>query len=532
MTLSVIVMTPILVSLMAYGLRIKGYKAFLFAAQLVVLALSIQLFVTVEVRSSHLVIADLGDWSINGIRLVADEISTLFVVLTAFLFTLMLLYNFHKKYMDRQFLFIFMTFEGLIMTIFLSADLFDIYALVEVSTIVVSILIMYKKDSRSIYDGIIYLMTNLVAMTFFLIGTGYIYRTFGTLDILVIQNLMGEISDPRSLILPYALLMTGVGLKTAIMPLFSWLPKAHGSHGSPYIVSAILSGLYIKGNLYLFIRIQDTFGDILGTHRLFLIIGFITAIVGFIFSYLQEDIKLILAYSTVSQIGLMIFGFSIQTDYSQYGAIYHIISHALFKSTLFLGAGLIIDRYQTRKLRDIRGVFRTMPFVSLVMFTSVLAITGAPFFNGSVSKFLIEKGIYENQMLEYMLTFLNIGTFVYYMKFLSIFPGQGLERIRLPGNQVSAMAILGFACFITGVFGQYFVELFFDLKINFTPVDTWEKMLIYLASAIVGLAIYRIFEDQGWHKRDLASLEFTFNELMTAIVLYFAFLTAFLRLTV
>jgi len=107
----------------------------------------------------------------------------------------------------------------------------------------------------------------------------------------------------------------------------------------------------------------------------------------------QYDIKLILAYSTVSQIGLIIFGLSVDNSYSYYGAIYHIINHSIFKTLLFLCAGLIIDHYNTRDMRKIRGVFTSMPLLSVAMIMAMLGVTGAPLFNGSISKYLIQKGI-------------------------------------------------------------------------------------------------------------------------------------------
>ena len=220
---------------------------------------------------------------------------------------------------------------------------------------------MFNKDSLSIYVVIVYLLTILVSMTFFLLGIGYLYKIFGHLDFETIKSLMPEIKNPRTLILPYTLLITSIGLKSAIMPLFSWLPRAHGTPSAPSIVSAILSGLYVKGGIYLLIRFQDTFSYHLDTSKAFLVMGFLTAVIGFIFALSQTDIKLILAYHTVSQIGLIIFGLSMGSEYSYYGAIYHIINHAIFKSTLFLTAGIIIEQYQTRDIRQIRGVFKRMP---------------------------------------------------------------------------------------------------------------------------------------------------------------------------
>lgn len=179
--------------------------------------LAIAIYLLVQVRLYGPISSALGDYdrwlSINLVG--GDEISLLFVVLTCFLFLAMLVFNYHKHYMNPLFLFLFLVLEGLINAIFLSYDLFDLYALVEVSTITVSILIMFKRDSQSIYDGMVYLLTNLVSMTFFVLGIGYVYKLFGSLDLLVIKDSMDSVVDTRQLILPYSLLITAIGLKSA-----------------------------------------------------------------------------------------------------------------------------------------------------------------------------------------------------------------------------------------------------------------------------------------------------------------------------
>ncbi len=238
----------------------------------------------------------------------------------------------------------------------------------------------------------------------------------------VIHQKINFMQDSRALILPYCLIMTTVGLKAAIMPLFSWLPRAHGTPSAPSIVSAILSGLYVKGGLYLFIRTQDMFKPQIDTDHIFLVLGFLTAIIGFVIALSQIDLKLILAYHTVSQIGLIIFGLSLNHTYSYWGSIYHVLNHAIFKSVLFLTAGMIIETYETRDIRQIKGVFKRMPLVAVVSILAILGITGAPLFNGSISKYLIQKGT-TGGLLEYGLLVINLGTIISFVKYSSIFKG-------------------------------------------------------------------------------------------------------------
>jgi len=301
------VLLPVLIGSINYFVTHKWSKYFILVLQVMLLAFAIHNFAIVKTNGPISII--LGNYAKGiGIQLYCDNIAAVLVVFNILIFTCMGIFSISKKYMTSLFTLLFLLLQGLLNGIFLSNDLFNLYVLIELSTIVVSILIMFKKDRLSIYDGMVYLLINIAAMSFFLIGIGYIYKIFGILDISLIKEKMSLISNPRALILPYSFLMTAICLKSAIFPLFSWLPKAHGTPSAPSIVSAILSGLYIKGGLYLFIRIQDMFSPQLSTQPLFLFLGFITGIIGFILALSQTDIKRILAYSTVSQIGLIVFG--------------------------------------------------------------------------------------------------------------------------------------------------------------------------------------------------------------------------------
>jgi multicomponent Na+:H+ antiporter subunit D len=326
--------------------------------------------------------------------------------------------------------------------------------------------------------------------------------------------------------------MTAIGLKSAIMPVFSWLPRAHGTHSAPYIVSAILSGLYVKSSLYIFIRVQAIFSDVLGTQELFLLLGFMTGIIGLIVALSQTDIKLILAYSTISQLGLIIFGISLNTDHGYYGAIYHIFNHAIFKSTLFITAGLLIDHYNTRDITKMRGAFKAMPYVSLVMIVAILGITGAPLFNGSLSKYLIQKGTASSSLLETALILMNIGTLTYFIKFSTIFFGESIKSKFLFLHQKWVLGLLGLLCFLGGVGGHYFVGLFFEIKNPWQFSDYLEKFFIYGLSLTLAFLFYQYIYKKLRFFRTIQELELSFNELVFSISLFFVGILGYLLATV
>ncbi len=528
--LLIFIVLPIIVSLIGYILPVKFTKVLLFITSVSLFAYALVVFF--DVRNAGIVVNNLGGYeSWQGINLVADNISILLLVLTTFLFMLLFLYNYHKPYMVHLFMFLFMLLEGLICAIFLVDDLFSLYVLIEVSTVCVAILIMYKKSNQSIYDGLVYLLINIVAMTFYLLGIGYIYKIFGTLNLGVLKQNMHLVKDLRQLIIPYSLIVTAIGLKSAIMPLFSWLPKAHGTPSAPSIVSAILSGLYVKGGIYLLIRIGTVFSSVIDVSDLFVFLGFSTAIIGFVLALSQIDIKLILAYHTVSQIGLIIFGLSLSSDYSYYGAIYHIINHAVFKSTLFLTAGIVYDEYKTRDIRQIRGVFKRMPYVAVIMVIAILGITGAPLFNGSVSKYLISKGTIRVAFYEIVMFIINIGTIISFVKYSSMLVGKSDIKAKTVINMKIATGILAFITFLGGVFGQNMVQYLFGVQIHITSVDIMKKLGVYLISLGVGFFFYKFLYPKISFFKKIRAVELSFNGIVFSIVVFFVSFSGYLYFT-
>lgn len=527
-TLYLFVLIPILIATTAYILiNYNLFKKIALIVQIFLLYLSVTNFL--HVKESGTIIQTLGGWQqYIGISLRSDLLTSVLLILTILLFTCMLLFNFDRYYVDKLFLFLFLILQGLISGIFLSNDLFNLYILIELSTIVVSILIMYKKDSRSIYDGMVYLLVNIVAATLFLFGIGLIYKVVGVLDFSGMKEKIHLIKNPVSLILPYALMITAVSLKSALMPLFSWLPKAHGTPSAPSIVSAILSGLYVKSGIYLFIRMQTAFSGVIDTSEFFLIMGFLTGIIGFLLALCQSDIKLILAYHTVSQIGLIMIGINHYSQYAYWGAVYHIINHAFFKSVLFLTAGIIIEEYKTRNIKKIRGVFYKMPVVTIASVLAILGITGAPFFNGSISKYFIQSGL-KGDILEYGLLIINLGTVISFVKYSTIFFGKkSTSKSKINGYRHLVILILSIMCFIGGVLGQNFINILFNQNFSVDGVAYVQKAFVYVINLLVGIIIYKIYISKSKLLYKIGELEVGFNNICMTIVSFFFIVLTFL----
>lgn len=459
------------------------------------------------------------DSDILGIGLISDRVSSLFVVTTAILFFIFGVYMRNKKDHDNLFHSLILIIEGLIILIFLSIDLFNIFVLVEVSTIICGILIMYLREKRSVYDGLVYIMLNTVGLMFYLLGVGMIYKIFGNLDIPMISQQI--INVPREeLVLPFAFLMCGMSVKAALFPAFLWLPKAHGTPGAPSIVSAMLSGIYIKSSLYVLIRLFNIFRPVFQPTMLFLIIGIITALLGIVFAVLSTNIKMILAYSTISQIGLIVIGISSNNSVSYHGGILHIINHGFFKSLLFLAVGTITYMYKARKYSEISGVMKRSPIVGISLLIGMLGITGVPLFNGSISKYLISAG-YTSLPLRLVLELINFGTTLYFVKLGSMLIGHSKEKDNAPINNKIALSIASIIVFLTGIYGFKIYSLMTNEIIAMSIGSFIEKALVWIIYVVLSIIVFRYVLPRFRITQEGVSLDLSFNTMVFSILVGF-----------
>ncbi|NLW12118.1 MAG: hypothetical protein GX028_08910 [Clostridiaceae bacterium] len=540
-----LVLGPIILAALIYFLPEKLTRPAAIILQLASVAVAIRVFSTV--KESGRLIVNIGNWPVSvGITLVADQFTAVMLVLMATMIMLLLLFDISQVSVDRSFLTLFLILEGLLAGVLVSGDLFNIYVLIEIATIVVTLLILFDIKKRSIYDGIFYIMINMTAMTMYLFGLGLLYRLTGTLSTIALSDILAKGYPPKSLILPFSLMASAVSLKAAFFPLVSWLPKAHGSPGAPSSVSALLSGLYVKTGLILLFRLLAIF-SLPGSRQFFMAVGIITSFAGIVLALIQTDIKKLLGYSTISQIGLIIAAYSYGSSNSQTGAMLHIVNHALFKSALFLAVGIIVEKYQTRDIRRIRDVWRRMPGVSAAMILGMLGVTGAPFFNGSVSKYLI-KADFADGVLKISLLLINLGTVLYFLRISRIFgrsvdpyvTGADMQAasmqkqlanmniIRTEPVKKLIVLLLGSMCLITGIAGGLLSSYLFDHSLNMSAEVILDNTLTWLMTLAVGAALYRVSARYLHKLQKLRLHEPGFNQVCMALGAYLAVMLIFL----
>ncbi len=528
MILPLIIFTPIPVALLTYLLNTKVTRSIAGILQIIVFIFSVYIFYSVRytIGDIHFVTGSIASL---GIHLIADNTSSLFVLLSAFIFTISLLYTLTRETTHGLFVFLLFSLQALIFTAFLSDDIFNIFLVLEICAILYSMLILYNRTIRSLYDGLVYLLTTMVGMLFFLMGIGYVYKTFGELSLTRLAPLIASFDNPKALALPFAFLFTGISLKCAFMPLHSWLPKADGTPGAPAVVSAILSGVYVKCGIYVFMRMRELFLPVINVDPFFLCIGFATGLIGIILALLQTDIKLVLAYHTISQLGLILIGISLSNDYALSGAVLHIVNHAFFKSLLFLCAGILMKQYKTRNLYEIRGVMKTMPAVGIALLAGILGITGAPFFNGSISKYFIQAGG-TAAIAQTLIIIINFGTALSFVKFGSMLFGKPTVKDFAKNDvpAVMALLILATSCLLSGVFGEDFMRITLGYALEIDTSGYASKAVQWVSSIGGAILLYRfvISKRDFFHHSHNPEVRFGTMNLLT--VVFFASLLVFI----
>ncbi|PAB57256.1 complex I subunit 5 family protein [Anaeromicrobium sediminis] len=485
-----LIFIPIITAMFIYLINNKYFNYLVFISQSIITILAISYYHAFNKFIVNNVLL-LGGWDKTiGICLKNDKLSISFIFLSIFIWWMILIYCWDKRKKDSKFLFFLMFLEGTFLGLLQSNDLFNLFIFIEITTIISTILIIYKKDGYSVRAGLYYLLFNSTGMIFYLLGLILLYVVSGTLNMDIISEKIYPIKNFSIIKISYIFIIAAIGVKSAFFPVYNWLPKAHGA--APASISALLSGLLVKSGLYIFIRMNQMF-KLEIFYNLFFLFGFFTAISGIIFALSQKDIKQILAFHTISQIGIILMGLSSMDGKTYVGGVMHIFNHAMFKSLLFMGAGIIINNYRVRRITEIRGVFKNLPFTSLFMIVGMLSITGSPFFNGFVSKTIIKHGVADNNLKFIMLFIVNLGTSVSFIKMSQIFFGEStIERSRHAGSNIS-MFLLSIMCIILGNFFIPLTREIFDIDLSHINIMSFDKLLNYIMTMGIGYIIYKNF---------------------------------------
>jgi len=285
--------------------------------------------------------------------------------------------------------------------IIITGDAFNVFVFLEISSLSSYILISLGNDRRALTAAFQYLIMGTLGATFILIGVGLLYVMTGTLNMLDLAARLPEVMHTRTVHSAFAFLTVGICLKLALFPLHLWLPNCYTY--APSVASAFLAATATKVAIYVLLRFVFTvFGaefafETMPLGAILLVLSILAILVGSTVAIYQDNIKRMLAWSSVAQIGYMVLGISLATVTGLTAGILHLFNHALMKGGLFLALGCIMYTTGAVRLENFRGLGKTMPWTMAAVVAGGLNLIGVPLTAGFVSKWYlvlaaIEKG--------------------------------------------------------------------------------------------------------------------------------------------
>ena len=519
---------PIVIALVMYLVRSSHIHWLILPLQITLMTVFI-LYVLAWQADPSIGLLVFGGWDPRiAISFYLDELNLTFIGLSLLIFSVILYYSFKANYHEKKFFFFIIFLEAVFLGLLMSNDLFNIFVFLELTALLVTLLITYRKGENALKAGLQYLLLTSVAAILYLLAVLFLYYVFGHINVQLIGEAMPEFLDTSVVKFAYVLMMTGFSLKAALFPLYNWLPKAHGV--APSSVSALLSGLIVKAALYLIMRMHgQMFHTPYDFSTILFWLGFISALAGVILAMVQKDLKQILAYHTVSQVGLMLIGLSFNTGHSFVGGWFHIVNHAIFKGLLFLAAGVIIKAYQTKKVYAIRGVFKTLPWTAVLLLIGMLAITGAPLLNGFVSKTMIKYAFKDDLIMTGLFNLINLGTIISFSKVAMMLFGKPLQPVvlvkRASVTQHIPMTVLALLAIGLGIAYQPLFQTMYQWQSYNVHLEDIGVYLDYLVWLSIGFNIYYfVIRKDGLVFQKLRDFNFTFptaNALLVAMLVTF-----------
>lgn len=285
-----------------------------------------------------------------------------------------------------------LAFAGL-MGITLTGDAFNVFVFLEISSLSTYALIAHGRDRRALLASFRYLIMGTVGATFVLIGIGFLYMMTGTLNMADLAERLPEVRDTTAVRAALAFIIVGLGLKLALFPLHLWLPNAYAY--APNFITVFLAATATKVALYVMLRFIFTiFGHdysffALPLTAVLLALAIAGMFAGSWVAMFQHNLKRMLAYSSVAQVGYMVLGIALATSAGLAAGLLHLFNHALMKGALFMALGTVFWRVGSVRIDDLSGIGREMPWTMTAFALAGLSLIGVPLTAGFVSKWYL-----------------------------------------------------------------------------------------------------------------------------------------------
>ncbi len=411
-----------------------------------------------------------------GISLVLDGLSSFMLVTVNLIAFFVALYsvNYMERYTDKPKFFTLFSLmlcgmNGIIVT----GDLFNLFVFLEIASISSYALVAFGTEAEELEASFKYAIMGSVASAFIFLGIAFLYGFTSTLNMADMARVLSF--KQNNWVVPFVgvLFLMGFGLKAALVPFHAWLPDAHPS--APASISAMLSGVLIKTlGVYCLIRVFfNIIGSTHGYLSILMFLGALSMIAAVILALSQWDLKRLLAYHSISQIGYVVLGIGLGTPLGILGGLFHLFNHSVFKSLLFLNSGAIDYAANTRDLKETQGLAKVMPVTAGTNLVASMSIAGIPPFNGFFSKLIIIFACIQKGHIGYALcavigSILTLASFMKVQKYA--FLGELKDKFRnikeVPGAMKFSMVGLAVICVLGGLMLLPSLRFFLDDAVN------------------------------------------------------------------
>ena len=425
-------------------------------------------------------IYEIGEWPIPlGINLVLDGLSSLLLLAISVVSAAAMLFS--ARYMEQytakaKYLSLFLLMVAGMNGVVLSGDIFNLFVFLEIASLASYALVGFGCEHEELEASFKYMVLGTIASIFILFAVALVYGNTGTLNMAYISKAIQDSGLNAGLKFALALFIVGFGLKAALMPFHAWLPDAHPSAPAP--ISAMLSGILIKTlGIYALARVVfNVFGVSVSIGWLLIVLGLLSMVAGAFLAIGQWDLKRLMAYSSISQIGYVILGIGLGgliiaragkginaeqlawASLAILGGLFHLVNHAVYKSLLFLTSGSVQMSTGTRQLKQMGGLAEKLPFTRATCTVASASIVGIPPFSGFWSKLIlvvaaVQAGFY---WVAAIIVFVSLCTLIMYLKvqryvFLGELP-ENLQQIKENrGSMLVAMVFLACLCALMGL---------------------------------------------------------------------------------
>ena len=425
----------------------------------------------------------LGGWEPPwGIEFRIDSLGALMVLLLSGITLLVAVYSRRSILQElpgreAPFYCVYLLLVGGLHGIVATADLFNMYVFLEITSLT-SYTLVALAGGAALVSAFRYLILGTVGAAFYLLAVGYLYSTTGTLNMADMAGLLPDLYDSNAVRVGLAFLVIGLGIKMALFPLHAWLPGAYAE--APSAVSALIAATTTKVAAFALIRMlffvfEPRFSiEVIPVAELLAWAGAAAMVLGSVMAIAQTDLKRMLAYSSVAQIGYIALGAGLANADGLTGGLLHLVNHAVMKGCLFLAAGAIVYRTGTRDIAALGQLAVRMPWTTGAFTVAAFAMVGIPPGAGFFSKLYLILGAVEAGRWVFVAAILlsSILALAYFVKVIRLmyFPAaaaggvpagaEAPRRHEAPAAMVAPMVILAACTVLLGLFNGEIVSRF------------------------------------------------------------------------